>query len=150
MRPPRQILLAEDDPRDVELIREALEDAGLVNALDVVADGVEALAYLRREGAHAGRPPGDPAVVLLDLKMPRLDGLETVARIRADEAIRYVPVVILTSSEQEKDRLEGYARGANAYVVKPVRFADFAEAVRQIGLFWAVLNAPPGAAGGPA
>jgi CheY-like chemotaxis protein len=138
------ILLAEDNPKDVDLTTRALAQAKLANRLDVVGDGVEVLEYLRREGAFADREPEEPAVVLLDIKMPRKDGLEVLREIRADPQLSRLPVVILTSSREEQDLVAGYDLGANAYVVKPVDFDDFIGAVKQLGVFWAVVNeAPP-------
>jgi len=138
-----RILLAEDDPKDVELTLEALEQYHLLNEVVVVRDGEEALDFLYRRGRFGDRPEGHPAVILLDLKMPKLDGLEVLKRIKEDPQLKTIPVVILTSSRMETDLLESYNRGANAYVVKPVRFHDFVEAVRELGAFWAVLNEPP-------
>jgi len=137
------ILLAEDNPNDVELTLEALEEHNLANRVTVAHDGVEALEYLRREGAYSDREPGEPAVVLLDIKMPRKDGLEVLREIRDDPALRRLPVVILTSSREEQDVMTSYDRGANAYVVKPVDFESFLQAVKQLGVFWAVINEPP-------
>ena len=137
------ILLVEDDPRDTELTLEALAQNNLANRVVHVKDGVEALEYLRCEGAYAEREPGHPAVVLLDIKMPRMDGLEVLAEIRRDAALRYQPVVILTSSAEETDVVSGYDLGVNAYVIKPVDFPQFIEAVRQLGAFWAVINERP-------
>jgi CheY-like chemotaxis protein len=138
------ILLAEDNPRDVELTTRALEQCNLANRLDVVHDGVEALQYLRREGAFADREDGDPAALLLDIKMPRVDGLEVLREVRGDIRLRRLPVIILTSSSEEQDLITGYDLGANAYVVKPVDFDEFIAAVRQLGVFWALVNeAPP-------
>lgn len=137
------ILLAEDNPNDVELTLEALSHQNLANRVVVAHDGVEALEYLRREGAFSDRDPGDPAVVLLDIKMPRKDGLEVLREIRSDPALKRLPVVILTSSREEKDLVAGYDLGANAYVVKPVDFATFIEAVRELGVFWAIINERP-------
>jgi CheY-like chemotaxis protein len=141
--PLKPILLVEDDRRDLELTLIALERSGLANEVVVLRDGVEALDYLRAEGAHAGRPAGTPALILLDLKLPRLNGLELLEAIRDDEAMRSIPVVMLTSSNQEIDVGRSYALGVNAYVVKPVGFGDFMAAVAQVGLFWAVINEPP-------
>ena len=137
------ILLAEDNPQDVDLTRRALAQSNLANRLDVVSDGVEVLEYLRCEGAFADREPEEPAVVLLDIKMPRKDGLEVLHEIREDPKLRRLPVVILTSSREEQDLVAGYDLGANAYVVKPVDFDDFIGAVKQLGVFWAVVNEPP-------
>jgi two-component system, response regulator len=138
------ILLVEDDHDDETLTLRALRKSGVRHALVVARDGVEALDYLFGTGRHAGRDLGlMPLVVLLDLKLPRLDGLEVLRRIRADERTRLLPVVILTSSDEERDRLEGYRHGANSYVRKPVDYDRFAEAVRQLGLYWLLLNQPP-------
>ena len=141
--PLRPILLAEDNPHDVELTLAALHHAHLANEIVVVHDGAQALAWLRRQGAYALRPPTPPAVVLLDLRMPRVDGLETLRQIRADHDLAATPVVILTSSRGESDLIAGHQLGANAYVVKPVDFDGFISAVSQLGIFWAVLNQPP-------
>lgn len=144
MRPElRRILLVEDDPRDAELTRAALEALPLANPVDWVGDGEEALAYLFRRGPYARRDEGAPAVVLLDLKLPKVDGLEVLRAIRADEALRSTPVVMLTSSRDEQDLVRSYQLGVNAFVVKPMDFAEFAEAVQRVGLFWAVVNEPP-------
>lgn len=139
----RTILLAEDNIHDAELTLEALSSYRLANKVVLVRDGAEALDYLMRRGAFADRPPGNPALVLLDLKMPKVDGLEVLRRIREDSTLRTVPVVMLTSSAEESDVVRSYDLGVNAYVVKPVQFAAFIEAVRSIGAFWAVLNEPP-------
>ncbi|MCK9386899.1 MAG: response regulator [Sulfuritalea sp.] len=141
----KPILLAEDNPQDAELILEALADNKLANRVTLVRDGVEALEYLRSEGKYATRKPGIPAVVVLDIKMPRMDGIEVLRAIRADPALKLVPVVMLTSSREEQDLIRSYSLGSNAYVVKPVKFAEFIDAVKQVGVFWAVLNElPPG------
>jgi CheY-like chemotaxis protein len=137
------ILLAEDNPKDVELTTRALAKDNLANRLVVTHDGVEALEYLRCEGAFKVREPGDPAVVLLDIKMPRKDGLQVLREIRGDPALKMLPVVILTSSREEQDLIASYKLGVNAYVVKPVDFANFIEAVKQLGIFWAVINERP-------
>lgn len=139
----RPILLAEDNADDVELTLEALRKEGLANRVVVVGDGVAALDYLRRQGAHADREPGDPAILLLDIKMPRMDGLELLREIRSDPRYKTLPVVMLTSSRQEQDLVTSYALGVNAYVVKPVQFDDFMRAVRQLGVFWAIINEVP-------
>ena len=137
------ILIAEDNPNDVELTIEALERHRLANRVTVAHDGVEAMEYLRREGAFSNREPGDPAVVLLDIKMPRKDGLEVLREIRGDPALRRQPVVILTSSREEQDLITSYDLGVNAYVVKPVDFSSFIDAVKELGVFWALINERP-------
>jgi len=137
------ILIAEDNPNDVELTLEALSQHHLANRVTVTHDGVEAMEYLRREGAFSDRAPGDPAVLLLDIKMPRKDGLEVLREIRGDPALRRLPVVILTSSREEQDLITSYDLGVNAYVVKPVDFAGFIEAVKELGMFWALINERP-------
>jgi len=139
----RRILLAEDDPNDVELTLAALGENHLANEVVVVNDGVDALDYLHARGRFAGRPRGNPAVVLLDIKMPKLDGLEVLKAMKSDDALRAVPVVMLTSSREETDLVQSYRLGVNAYVVKPVDFQEFISAVRSLGLFWAVVNQPP-------
>lgn len=137
------ILLVEDNPDDEELTRRALERNNIRNEVVVARDGAEALDRLFATGPHAGENPIVPTVVLLDLKLPKIDGLEVLKRIRADERTRLIPVVILTSSKQEQDLIEGYASGANSYVRKPVDFAKFVDAVRQLGLYWLVINEHP-------
>ena len=139
----KSILLAEDDLKDVKLTLAALEEHNLANEVIVARDGVEALDYLLRRGVHASREPGNPVVVLLDLKMPRVDGIEVLKEIRASEELKSIPVVILTSSRESRDLAECYKIGVNAYVVKPVQFTDFVEAVKELGIFWAVINEPP-------
>jgi len=140
----KRILLAEDDEHDVELTLTALARNNLANEVVVVRDGAEAMDYLHREGRYSGRPNGNPAVVLLDIKMPKMDGLEVLKKMKADGNLRTSPVVMLTSSGEEKDVVASYQLGVNAYVVKPVGFQDFIEAVKNLGLFWAVINeAPP-------
>ena len=139
----RRILLADDDPHDVELTLNALDEYNLGNRIDVVHDGQQALDYLRREGEFAARASGDPAVILLDLKMPKLDGLDVLRAMSEDEHLRALPVVVLTSSREERDLAESYRHSANAYVVKPVDFPEFVEAVRRLGIFWALVNEPP-------
>lgn len=139
----KRILLVEDDTNDLELTLTALEKSHLANEVDVARDGEEALEYLERRGAHAARPDGDPVVVLLDLKLPKVDGLEVLQRMRLHPALRVVPVVMLTSSREERDIVRSYGLGVNAYVVKPVDFGEFIEAIRELGLFWAVINQPP-------
>lgn len=138
-----RILLAEDNPQDVELTLAALEDIHLANEVVVVNDGAEALDYLHRRGKHALRGGGDPAVVLLDLKMPKVDGLEVLRQVRGHSGLKSLPIVIMTSSREESDLIESYRLGVNAYVVKPVDFAKFAESVKRVGLFWALVNEPP-------
>jgi CheY-like chemotaxis protein len=139
----KRILLAEDDPRDVELIMTALADYNLANEVVVAYDGEETLNYLYNRGKFQGRPGGNPAVVLLDLKMPKVSGLEVLRQIRQDEQLKMTPVVVLTSSREEKDWVESYRLGVNAYVVKPVDFHEFVNAVKELGAFWAVVNEPP-------
>ena len=139
----KRILLAEDNAADLELTLEALGQSRLANEVDVVRDGADALDYLFRRGAYASRPEGNPAVVLLDLKMPKVDGLQVLRQVKADERLRTVPIVMLTSSREEQDLVESYRLGVNAYVVKPVDFGRFIEAVKQLGMFWAVVNEPP-------
>ena len=139
----RTILFAEDNPRDVELTLEALADHNLANNVIVVRDGVETLEYLRCEGKYKQRKTGNPAVLLLDIKMPRMDGIEVLKTIRGDDKLKTLPVVMLTSSREEQDMVRSYALGVNAYVVKPVDFKEFIEAVKQVGVFWAVINEVP-------
>jgi two-component system response regulator len=141
----KTILLVEDNRDDETLTLRALRQANVANAVVVARDGTEAVDYLFGSGAYAGRDVRDlPQVVLLDLKLPKIDGIEVLRRIRADDRTRLLPVVILTSSNEERDRIQTYALGANSYVRKPVDFAQFADAVRQLGLYWVVLNqAPP-------
>ena len=139
----KPILLVEDNPKDIELTLAALADNHLANAVIVVRDGEEALDYLFRRGIFKLRAAGNPAVVLLDLKLPKVDGLEVLAQLKTDAMLRTVPVVMLTSSREEPDLSRSYKLGVNAYVVKPVDFAEFTQAIREIGLFWAVINQPP-------
>lgn len=139
----KRILLVEDSENDIELTLAALEEAHLANEVDVVRDGQEALDYLYRRGPFAQRAEGHPAVVLLDLKLPKLNGLEVLAQLKGDAHLRAVPVVMLTSSHEETDLARSYGLGVNAYVVKPVGFMDFSHALRELGLFWAVVNQPP-------
>jgi CheY-like chemotaxis protein len=138
-----RILLVEDSPRDAELVLDALASNHLANEVIHVRDGAEALDYLRRRGQFVDRPAGEPAVVLLDLKMPKVDGLEVLRQMKRDPHLRVIPVVVMTSSCEEGDLLSTYELGVNAYVVKPVKFQEFVEAVKQVGSFWALLNAPP-------
>lgn len=145
MKDLKRILLVEDDPKDIELTLAALSEHNLANDVAVARDGVEALDYLYRRGPFAGHPSGHPVVILLDLKMPRMDGTQVLRRIKADEQLRMIPVVVLTSSREAPDLEECYRLGVNAYVVKPVRFTEFVDAVKQTGVFWALINqAPPG------
>ena len=139
----KRILLAEDSVKDVELTLTALEEKHLANTVDVVRDGEEALDYLYRRGSFQSRPGGNPAVVLLDIKMPKVNGLEVLRQIKSDEKLKTVPVVVLTSSREEQDMVESYRLGVNAYVVKPVDFNQFVNAVKEVGAFWAVINEPP-------
>ena len=138
-----RILLVEDDPRDVELTLTALEDHNLANEVVVTRDGEEALDYLYCRGKYAGRPQENPAVTLLDLKLPKVDGLEVLEEIRSDGRLKMMPVVVLTSSHEEKDMMRSYMLGVNAYVVKPVDFHEFVNAVKELGVFWAIINQPP-------
>jgi CheY-like chemotaxis protein len=139
----RPILLVEDNPKDLELTLEALERSRLANDVVIARDGVEALDYLYSRGEYANRPPGHPAVVLLDLKLPRVDGLQVLEQVKKDDDLRSIPVVMLTASREELDLVRSYKLGVNAYVVKPVGFKEFLDAVRDLGVFWAVLNEPP-------
>ncbi len=143
-----RILLVEDDPKDVELTLTALDEFNLANEVHVAGDGAEALDYLYCTGAYQDRVRGLPAVMLLDLKLPKVDGLEVLKRIKDDEAMRMIPVVVLTSSREERDMVSSYKLGVNAYVVKPVDFRDFVSAIKELGVFWAIINeAPPGSMG---
>lgn len=139
----RRILLVEDNANDVELTLAALGEYHLVNDVDVVRDGAEALEYLYKRGRYETRETGAPAVVLLDLKLPKVDGLEVLEKIKADDDLKTVPVVMLTSSREEQDLVRSYELGVNAYVVKPVEFSEFMSALKELGLFWAVINQPP-------
>ena len=139
----KPILLVEDDPRDLELTLVALERSQLANEVVIVRDGAMALEYLQREGEWAARPAGNPAVILLDLKLPKVNGLEVLQAVRASETLRSIPGVMLTSSQEESDVVRSYALGVNAYVVKPVEFKQFINAIADLGMFWAVLNEPP-------
>lgn len=145
----RRILYAEDNPKDVELTLTALEECNLANEVDVVNDGQAVLDYLTFQGAYRMRSREYPALVLLDIKMPWVDGVEVLRRIKGDENLRLTPVVMLTSSREERDLAESYKLGVNAYVVKPIDFQDFLRAVKELGVFWAVINEkPPSAAPG--
>ncbi len=139
----RTIVLAEDNPNDVELTLAAFRENHLLNEVVVIRDGEQALDYLYRRGAYQSRATGNPALLLLDLKMPKVDGLEVLRVIKADPHLKMIPVVVLTSSRQEQDLLRSYNLGVNAYVVKPVAFGEFVDAVKALGGFWAVVNEPP-------
>jgi CheY-like chemotaxis protein len=143
MSPFKRILLVEDNSKDVELTLIALEESNLANEVFVLRNGVEALDYLLRQGQFANRPDGLPAVVLLDLKMPKVDGLEVLRQMKGHPELKHVPVVMMTSSREEQDLVRSYQLGVNAYVVKPVDFQQFVDSVKQLGLFWAVINEPP-------
>ena len=138
-----RILMVEDDPKDVELTLTALEEYNLANEVVVARDGEEALDYLYCRGNFATRSADNPAVLLLDLKLPKVDGLEVLQQIKSDEQLRMIPVVVLTSSHEEKDMVASYKLGVNAYVVKPVDFHEFVNAIKELGIFWAVINEPP-------
>lgn len=139
----KRILLVEDSQNDVELILTALAENHLANEVVVVRDGEEALDYLYRRGVFRLRMEGHPVVVLLDLKLPKIDGLEVLAQIKSDSELRRVPVAVLTSSREEQDLIRSYDLGTNAYVVKPVNFHEFVDTIKELGLFWAVVNQPP-------
>lgn len=139
----KRILLVDDSPRDTELALNALETHNLANEVVCLRDGVEALDYLYRRNAFATRWEGHPAFIMLDLKMPRMDGLEVLAQIKGDPELCAIPVVVMTSSREEQDVIRSYQLGVNAFVVKPVRFPEFVEAVKQLGAFWGILNVPP-------
>jgi CheY-like chemotaxis protein len=143
MKELRTILLAEDNQKDVELTLEALEEYSLANKVIAVKDGVEALEYLQYKGKYKHRKKDNPAVILLDIKMPRMDGIETLRVIKNDPDLRLLPVVMLTSSREEPDLVKSYALGANAYVVKPLEFKDFIFAIKRVGIFWALINELP-------
>ena len=144
----KPILLVEDNPNDIELTLAALESSQLANEIVICRDGAEALDFLYRRGAHEKRQAQDPAVVLLDLKLPKVDGLEVLAKIKGDPDTRGIPVVMLTSSREETDVVRSYNLGVNAFVVKPVAFDEFFAAIKEIGVFWALLNEPPPYRGG--
>jgi two-component system response regulator len=139
----KRILLVDDSPRDTELALDALEENQLANDVVTLRDGAEALDYLFRRGPYADRPEGQPGVILLDLKMPKVDGLEVLRQIKGDPKLKVIPVVVMTSSREEQDLVRSYHLGVNAYVVKPLKFGEFVEAVKQVGAFWAVLNETP-------
>jgi CheY-like chemotaxis protein len=139
-----EILLVEDNPRDLELTQRALRRANLTNNIHIARDGVEAIEFLFCEGAHAARKANErPKVILLDLKLPKMDGLEVLKRIKTDPRTRDIPVVVLTSSKEQNDIVESYHLGVNSYIVKPVNFERFAEAVQHLGMYWLLLNQPP-------
>jgi DNA-binding response OmpR family regulator len=138
-----RIMIVEDDPNDVELTLTALADYNLANEVEVTRDGQQALDYLYCRGQYSARPGGNPAVMLLDLKLPKISGLEVLQQIRSDARLKMIPVVVLTSSNEEKDVIRSYSLGVNAYVVKPVDFHEFVNAVKELGVFWAVINEPP-------
>ena len=137
------VLMVDDSPRDVELTLSALAQNNLANEVIHLSDGAEALDYLYRRGEFAERPIGNPAVILLDLKMPRVDGIEVLRQVKSDPLLKLIPVVVLTSSREEQDLVTSYQLGVNAYIVKPVVFQDFVVAVKLLGAFWAVVNEPP-------
>jgi CheY-like chemotaxis protein len=143
MTPLARILIVEDDPSDVELTLTALADYNFANEVVITRDGQQALDYLYRRGEFSTRATDNPAVMLLDLKLPKVDGLEVLQQIKSDERLKMIPVVVLTSSHEEKDMLRSYSLGVNAYVVKPVDFHEFVNAVKELGVFWAVVNEPP-------
>jgi CheY-like chemotaxis protein len=138
-----RILIVEDDPNDVELTLTALGEYNLANEVVVTRDGQQALDYLYCQGEFRARPNENPAVMLLDLKLPKIDGLEVLQQVKADERLKMIPVVVLTSSNEEKDMMRSYSLGVNGYVVKPVDFHEFVNAVKELGIFWAVINEPP-------
>ena len=139
----KSILLVEDNPNDAEMTMEALTEHNLANKVEWVKDGEEALDYLYHRGCYEGRSGNNPVVILLDIKLPKIDGLEVLRTIKSDELLRIIPVVILTSSREDRDLLEGYRLGVNAYVVKPVDFKSFMDAIKELGSFWALINEPP-------
>jgi CheY-like chemotaxis protein len=138
-----RILMVEDDAKDVELTLTALEEYNLANEVSVTRDGEQALDYLYCRGEYKMRSNGNPAVMLLDLKLPKVDGLEVLKQIKSDGELRMIPVVVLTSSKEEKDMVASYKLGVNAYVVKPVDFHEFVNAIKELGVFWAIINEPP-------
>jgi CheY-like chemotaxis protein len=139
----KSILLVDDDPKDIELTLGSLEEYNLANEVLVARDGAEALDYLYRRGEFADYPNGNPAVILLDVKLPKVDGFEVLKTIRSDDKLKFIPVTILTSSREDNDLIQSYQLGANAYIVKPVDFHQFTDAIKKPGVFWAVLNEPP-------
>jgi CheY-like chemotaxis protein len=138
-----RVLLVEDDPKEVELTLAALDECGLSSEVVVARDGEEALDYLHCRGAFKTRTKDNPAVMLLDLKLPRIDGLEVLQQVKSDEKLKVVPVVVLASSREERDIAASYQLGVNAYVVKPVDFHEFVKAIKELGVFWAIVNEPP-------
>jgi CheY-like chemotaxis protein len=146
----KRILLVEDSPRDTELVLEALAENHLANEVVTVSDGAEALDYLYRRGQYAGRSNAQPAIILLDLKMPKVDGTEVLRQVKGDATLKIIPVIVMTSSREEQDLLRTYQLGANAYVVKPVKFTEFMAAVTKLGAFWAIVNVPPPGSESPA
>ena len=143
MNPLKRILLVEDSPKDVTLTLAAFEETLLANEVVVVSDGQEALDFLRRQGGYSDRSDGNPAVVLLDLKLPKVNGLEVLEQVKRDPELKNIPIVMLTSSREETDLARSYGLGVNAYVVKPVAFPEFVSALKELGLFWAIVNQPP-------
>ena len=139
----KSILMVDDSPRDVELTLNALAQSNLANEVVIVGDGADALNYLYRRGSFSSRPVGNPAVVLLDLKMPLVNGVEVLRQIKSDPQLKMIPVVVMTSSREESDLVTSYELGVNAYIVKPVNFQEFVTAVKLLGSFWAVVNEPP-------
>ena len=139
----KRLLLVDDSPRDTELALNALKQHNLANEVVVLRDGAEALDYLHRRGEFTGRANDQPAVILLDLKMPKVDGLEVLRQIKSDPQLKVIPVVVMTSSREEQDLVNSYQLGVNAYIVKPLNFHEFSDAIKQVGAFWAVLNQPP-------
>lgn len=139
----KRILMVEDNPNDVEMTLEGLKEYNLANDVVVARDGEEAMDYLYRQGQFKSIPKGNPAIILLDLKLPKMDGLEVLRSIRSDEKLKLIPVVVLTSSKEEKDRVKSYKLGVNGYVVKPIDFHAFVDAVKGLSVFWAIINEPP-------
>lgn len=139
----KNILLVDDDSKDIELMLTSLEEQNLANQVVVVRDGAEALDYLYRRGSFADRPEDLPVVIFLDLKMPKVDGMEVLRQVKNDLELKHIPIVMLTSSREDRDLIECYSLGTNAYVVKPVIFVDFVEVVKQLGLFWVLTNETP-------
>jgi two-component system response regulator len=140
---PKRILLVDDSPRDVEMALDALEQYNLGNEVVTLRDGAEALDYLFRRGEFAGRDSANPAVILLDLKMPKVDGLEVLRQVKGDDMLKVIPVVVMTSSREDQDIVDSYRLGVNAYIVKPLNFHEFVDAMKIVGAFWVILNEPP-------